>query len=100
MKTVPFVELRKTSIKKRKHIFYWRNILCLLNLLYQEISGLEDIPVSDALKILYEAGMMCVHTKLGTFSYSRENPLRYDFDTWKESMFELQLGLWKKSHIW
>ena len=70
------------------------------NEVYQDISGFEDVPISDALKILYEAGMMCVHTKLGTFYYFRENPLRYDFDTWKESTFELHIGLWKKFHIW
>lgn len=70
------------------------------NEVYQEIAGLEGIPVSDALKILYEAGMMCVHTKLGTFYYFRENPLRYDIDTWKEASYELHLGLWKKFHIW
>ena len=41
-----------------------------------------------------------LYTKLGTFSNFRENPLRYGFDTWKESKFELHLGLWKKFHIW
>jgi len=67
---------------------------------YQETSGLEGVPISDALKILYEAGIMCVHTKFGTFSFFRENPLRYDYNIWKESTFELHVGLWKKFHIW
>ena len=70
------------------------------NTVYQETSGLEDIPISDALKILYEAGIMCVHTKIGTYSFFRENPLRYDHNIWKESKFELHVGLWKKFHIW
>lgn len=67
---------------------------------FQETSGFEDVPISDALKILYETGIMCVHTKLGTYSFFRENPLRYDFNVWKESTFEIHVGLWKKFHIW
>jgi hypothetical protein len=34
--------------------------------LYQQTPGLEGIPAPTALKILYEAGIMCVRTKLGT----------------------------------
>ena len=68
--------------------------------IYQQTPGVADIPVPIALKILYEAGLMCVHTKLGTYSYFRENPLRFDLDLWKESIYELHVGLWKKFHIW
>lgn len=68
--------------------------------IYQEIPELQDIPISDSLRILYEVGMMCVHTNLGTFLYYRENPLEYDYNIWKESTFDLHVGLWKKFHIW
>ena len=34
---------------------------------YQDISGLADIPISESLKILYEAGLMCVHADTGTY---------------------------------
>lgn len=67
---------------------------------YEEIPELSDIPINIALKILYEAGMMCVHTNTGTYWNFRENPLAYDFDIWKSSIFEIHTGLWKKLHIW
>lgn len=67
---------------------------------YREISELADIPISDALKILYEAGLMCVHADSGTYFYFRENPIRYDYDKWKNYTFELHVGLWKLFHIW
>lgn len=67
---------------------------------YQDISGLADIPISESLKILYEAGLMCVHADTGTYFYFRENPIRYDFDKWKNYTFELHVGLWKWFHIW
>lgn len=68
--------------------------------IYQQTQGLDDVPVPIALKILYEAGIMCVRTKVGTYSYFRENPLRFELDLWKESIYELHVGLWKKFHIW
>lgn len=67
---------------------------------YEEIPELSDIPINTALKVLYEAGMMCVHTNTGTYWNFRENPLAYDFDIWKSSIFEIHTGLWKKLHIW
>lgn len=67
---------------------------------YEEIPELSDIPINIALKVLYEAGMMCVHTNTGTYWNFRENPLAYDFDIWKSSIFEIHTGLWKKLHIW
>ena len=67
---------------------------------YNEISEFSDIPISEALKILYEAGLMCVHADTGTYFYFRENPIRYDFDKWKNYTFELHVGLWKWFHIW
>lgn len=70
------------------------------NNVYQENSELADIPIVDILKILYEVGIMCVHTNSGTYWYFREDPLEFDFDTWKESKFEIHTGLWKKLHIW
>lgn len=67
---------------------------------YHEVSGFADVPISDALKILYEAGLMCVHADSGTYFYFRENPIRYDYDKWKNYSFELHVGLWKLFHIW
>lgn len=68
--------------------------------IYEDTPELSDIPISVALKILYESGMMCVHTNSGTYWNFRENPLTYSFDTWKVSVFEIHTGLWKKLHIW
>lgn len=67
---------------------------------YQETAGFEKIPISDAMRILYETGIMCAHTRLGTYWFFRENPLPYDFNVWRESTFEIHVGLWKKFHIW
>ena len=70
------------------------------NGVFQETAGLTDISISDVLRTLYEAGMMCVRTNSGTFWYFREDPLDFNLDTWKESVFEIHTGLWKKLHIW
>lgn len=67
---------------------------------YLEIEKLKDIPVTDTLKILYEVGMICAHTNSGTYWYFRENPLKFDYNIWKEAQFDIHTGLWKKLHIW
>jgi len=67
---------------------------------YQEVEAFKDIPVGEALKILYESGIMCVHINSKTYWYFRENPMPFDHDIWKESYFELHKGLWKKVQIW
>ena len=67
---------------------------------YHEIPELADIPISDALRIFYEIGLMCVHTDSGTYFYFRENPIQYDYEKWKHYTFELHVGLWKLFHIW
>ena len=68
--------------------------------IYLETDKLKDIPIADALKVLYEAGMMCVHTNSGTYWNFRENPLKFDYNIWKEAQFDIHTGLWKKLHIW
>lgn len=67
---------------------------------YQETVVFNDIPIAEALKVLYEAGIMCVHTNSRTYWYFRENPKPFDFEVWKEAYFELHKGLWKKVQIW
>ena len=67
---------------------------------YGESSELRSIPISEALKVLYEAGMMSVRTNTGLYWYFRENPMPFDHEIWKESTFELHKGIWKKVHIW
>lgn len=67
---------------------------------YLETDKLKDIPIADTLKVLYEVGMICAHTNSGTYWYFRENPLKFDFNIWKEAQFDIHTGLWKKLHIW
>lgn len=67
---------------------------------FLDTDDLRDIPIADALKVLYEVGMMCAHTNSGTYWYFRENPLKFDYNIWKEAKFDIHTGLWKKLHIW
>lgn len=71
-----------------------------LQTLYREIEKLKDIPIALALKVLYEVGIMCVHTNSGTYWNFRENPLKFDINIWVEAQFDIHTGLWKKMHIW
>lgn len=67
---------------------------------YLQIEELKDIPIAVALKVLYEVGIMCVHTNSGTYWSFRENPLKFDIDIWVEAQYDIHTGLWKKMHIW
>ena len=68
--------------------------------IYSEIPEFQDLSVLDALKVLYESGMMCIHTTSGTYWNFRENPLPFNADIWKGASFDIHKGLWKKLHIW
>lgn len=68
---------------------------------YESNENLKAVPISDAMKVLYEAGVMGVHVSKGmTYWYFRENPVAYDRDLWQKSTFSIHKGLWKKMHIW
>jgi hypothetical protein len=68
---------------------------------YNDIEAFNQVAISSALKVLYESGIMCVHTKdKRTYWYYRENPIEFNPIKWVESSFEIHKGLWKKVHIW
>lgn len=68
---------------------------------YRMIGEFSDIPIMDAMKVLYESGMMQVHTPNGkSYWYFREKSIEFNPDIWKESTFDLHKGLWKVVGIW
>lgn len=68
---------------------------------YMSYEKLKTIPLSDALKVLYESGVMGVHDRSGkTYWYFREDPIAFELDHWRDATFDVHKGLWKKMHIW
>lgn len=75
--------------------------------LYSELTNacsdmpkLKEIDGAEIHKVLYEAGILCIHTASKVYWHFRENPLPFDVNIWKEGKFEIHKGLWKKLHIW
>ena len=68
---------------------------------YSLIEEFADIPVLEAMRILYESGIMQVHTPNGkSYWYFREKSIQFNPEIWKESTFDLHKGLWKVVGIW
>lgn len=70
---------------------------------YREfVSIFKNLKINDEemLKILYETGVMGIHLPSRTYWYFRENPIKFDYQIWKNSSFDIHKGLWKKFHIW
>ncbi len=66
-----------------------------------QIENLREISPGELLKLLYEVGMIRVHTKDGkSYWIFREQPIDFSINAWKEFSFEIHKGLWKKTHTW
>lgn len=85
------------SIKSGNIKFTYSDYLTVFN----KCEGLKSLNVNDVLKQLYESGIIGVQTgSKNTYWFYREDPIKFNSESFKEYTFEIHKGLWKIVHMW